>query len=101
LRFDIFCTDDWPNVLLRRATHFLSVSAFLLLDKREIICHGCGVSPTGSMMMDIAVSKLLPISNIEQYKIHFAVWNKVHQPLDVFVRDRDEMDGMEQLERWS
>ena len=43
--------------------------------------------------MDIAVSKLLPISNLKEYKIHFAVWNKVHQPLDVFVRDRDEWMG--------
>jgi hypothetical protein len=43
--------------------------------------------------MEIAVSKLLPISNLKEYKIHFAVWNKVHQPLDVFVRDRDEWMG--------
>jgi predicted GIY-YIG superfamily endonuclease len=40
--------------------------------------------------MAIAVSTIMPISNPDEYKIHFAVWNKVSQPLDVFVRDRDE-----------
>jgi hypothetical protein len=43
--------------------------------------------------MDIAVSTLLPISNPEEYKIHFAVWNRIHEPLDVFVRDREEWKG--------
>ena len=40
--------------------------------------------------MDIPVNKILPIANPREYKIHFAVWNKVEQPLDVFVRDRDQ-----------
>lgn len=43
--------------------------------------------------MGIAVSKLLPIYNPCEYKIHFAVWNKIDEPLDVFVRDREEWKG--------
>lgn len=40
--------------------------------------------------MEIFASKILPISNLDEYKIHFAVWNGEEQPLDVFVRDPDE-----------
>lgn len=43
--------------------------------------------------MDIAVSSILPINNPDEYKIHFAVWNRVEEPLDVFVRDPDEWKG--------
>lgn len=40
--------------------------------------------------MDIKVENLLNIDDVRKYKIHFAVWNGVEQPLDVFVRDREE-----------
>ena len=40
--------------------------------------------------MEIAANKLLPIKNIRDYKIHFAVWNYEEEPLDVYVRDPDE-----------
>jgi hypothetical protein len=40
--------------------------------------------------MDIKLQNLLKIDPLEEYKIHFAVWNGVEQPLDVFTRDRDE-----------
>jgi hypothetical protein len=43
--------------------------------------------------MDIALCKLLPIKNQTDYKIHFATWNRVKQPLDVFVNDREEWKG--------
>ena len=40
--------------------------------------------------MDIKVENLLNIDDVGKHKIHFAVWNGVEQPLDVFVRDREE-----------
>jgi hypothetical protein len=43
--------------------------------------------------MDIKLLNLLKIDRLEEYKIHFAVWNGYEQPLDVFVRDRDEWKG--------
>jgi hypothetical protein len=43
--------------------------------------------------MDIKVSSLINISNLTDYKIHFAVWSGENQPLDVFVRDWDEWEG--------
>ena len=39
--------------------------------------------------MDIKVDSLFGIENLEDYKIHFAVWSD-DNPLDVFVRSRDE-----------
>ena len=43
--------------------------------------------------MDIAASQLLPITNMSDYKIHFAVSNGMEQPLDVYVRDPDDWKG--------
>lgn len=40
--------------------------------------------------MDIAASQILPIDNLGDYKIHFAVWNDEEQRLDAFVRDPEE-----------
>ncbi len=40
--------------------------------------------------MEIKVENLLNIDDVRKHKIHFAVWNGVEQPLDVFVRDREE-----------
>ncbi|EEF79616.1 GIY-YIG nuclease family protein [Methylophaga thiooxydans] len=40
--------------------------------------------------MTIALSELLNIPNPKSYKVHLANWNGESQPLDVFVRDREE-----------
>lgn len=39
---------------------------------------------------DIVVSKILPINNLSEYKIHFAVWNGETHPLDAFVSDPEK-----------
>ncbi len=38
------------------------------------------------------LSRLLPILNPEDYKVHTAYYNGTDEPLDVFVRDREEWD---------
>lgn len=43
--------------------------------------------------MEIKLDRFVTINNLEDYKIHFAVWNGNEQPLDVFVRDKDEWKG--------
>ena len=43
--------------------------------------------------MDIKINSLFRIENLDDYKIHFAVWNREENPLDVFVRSRDEWQG--------
>lgn len=43
--------------------------------------------------MPIPLSSILHISNPKDFKVHLASWNGKHQPLDVFVRNRDEWDG--------
>lgn len=43
--------------------------------------------------MDIKVENLIKVPNVDDYKIHFAVWNGDEQPLDVFVRSREEWKG--------
>lgn len=43
--------------------------------------------------MPIPLSSLLNIQNSSEYKVHLACWNQEDQPLDVFVRDREEWDG--------
>jgi hypothetical protein len=43
--------------------------------------------------MEIAASCIFSIDNLSDYKIHFAVWNGKEQPLDVFVRDKEEWKG--------
>lgn len=40
--------------------------------------------------MSIPLSLIFPIEHPEQYKTHLATWNGYNQPLDVFVRDREE-----------
>lgn len=47
--------------------------------------------------MDIPLSQIIAIDNLQDYKIHFAVWNRTDQPLDVFVRDREDW---EDWNRW-
>ena len=43
--------------------------------------------------MNIRLSSMYPIAHPEQYKLHLACWNGSDQPLDVFVRDRNEWNG--------
>ena len=43
--------------------------------------------------MDIHLNDLLTFENPGEYKIHLANWNGDVQPLDVFVRDKDEWKG--------
>lgn len=43
--------------------------------------------------MDIKVADLFRIANLKDYKLHFAVYNKTDEPLDVFLRNRDEWRG--------
>lgn len=43
--------------------------------------------------MDIAVSQILGIDKLKDYKVHFAVSNGKEQPLDVFVRNQEEWKG--------
>ena len=40
--------------------------------------------------MTIRLADIWPIAAPEQYKLHFARWNKKNQPLDVWVRDKQE-----------
>lgn len=42
--------------------------------------------------MPMHLSSLLPMPNPEEYKVHLACWNGKYQPLDVFVRDREDWD---------
>ena len=43
--------------------------------------------------MSIRLTEILPIQNLSDYKMHLACWNKKHQPLDVFVRSKEEWEG--------
>lgn len=43
--------------------------------------------------MDIFAKSIMPLDPMSDYKIHFAVWNKYEQPLDVFVRDPSDWAG--------
>ncbi len=43
--------------------------------------------------MEIKIGSLIDVESIKDYKIHFAVWNGHEDPLDVFVRDREEWKG--------
>jgi len=41
-------------------------------------------------MKEIPITKLIQINEPEQYKLHVARWNGQDQPLDVYVRDKNE-----------
>jgi len=43
--------------------------------------------------MDISLSQVCTVEDPHQFKLHLACWNGQNQPLDVFVRDREEWDG--------
>jgi len=46
--------------------------------------------------MTILLSDIWSIANPEDYKIHFARWNKHVEPLEVFVRDKKEWQGWQE-----
>jgi hypothetical protein len=46
--------------------------------------------------MAILLKDLWPIAKPEDYKVHFARWNGDSQPLEVFVRDRTEWQGLQE-----
>ena len=43
--------------------------------------------------MGIRLGELFRIENLQDYKMHFAVWNGEDQPLDIFVTDKDAWKG--------
>ncbi|VAX14774.1 hypothetical protein MNBD_NITROSPINAE04-818 [hydrothermal vent metagenome] len=43
--------------------------------------------------MSIKLIDIILIDNLQDYKIHLASWNKIDNPLDVFVRDKKEWEG--------
>src|SRR5258705_12563266 len=46
--------------------------------------------------MPILLQDILPIEALNEYKVHFAKWNKQHEPLDVFTRDRQEWQSWQE-----
>jgi hypothetical protein len=46
--------------------------------------------------MKVLLHEIWPISAPENYKLHFARWNKESQPLDVWVRDKGEWQGWQE-----
>jgi hypothetical protein len=46
--------------------------------------------------MKIMLKEVLPIANLDEYKVHFAKWSKISQPLDVFTKDRREWQGWQE-----
>ena len=38
--------------------------------------------------MPILLKEILLITNLREYKVHFAKWNGANQPLDGFTKDR-------------
>jgi len=45
------------------------------------------------MQDKIYLNKIAPIDNLKDFKLHLACWNDEYQPLDVFVRSREEWDS--------
>jgi hypothetical protein len=43
--------------------------------------------------MSIKLTEILPMQNLSDYKMHLARWNGKHQPLDVFVRSKEDWEG--------
>jgi hypothetical protein len=46
--------------------------------------------------MKIMLRDILPIANLNEDKVHFAKWNQMNQPLDVFTKDRREWQGWQE-----
>ena len=43
--------------------------------------------------MSINFTDIIQISNPKEYKIHLATWNGHHQPLDIFISDKERWKG--------
>jgi hypothetical protein len=46
--------------------------------------------------MKIMLKEVLPIANLDEYKVHFAKRSSTSQPLDVFTKDRREWQGWQE-----
>jgi len=46
--------------------------------------------------MKITLREILPIVNLDEYKVHFAKKSSTNQPLDVFTKDRREWQGWQE-----
>ena len=46
--------------------------------------------------MTLLLHDMFPIAEPNNYKLHFARWNRENQPLEVWVRDRDEWQGWQE-----
>jgi len=47
----------------------------------------------------IQLSDIWPIEEPEQYKLHFARWNRINRPLEVWVRDKREWQGWQEYRK--
>lgn len=50
----------------------------------------------GNTHEHLTLGDIWPISNLGDYKLHFARWNGDTQPLDVWVRDKNEWQGWQE-----
>jgi hypothetical protein len=46
--------------------------------------------------MKIMLKEVLPLTNLDEYKVHFAKRSSTNQPLDVFTKDRREWQGWQE-----
>jgi len=46
--------------------------------------------------MTIFIKDILPIDNLQDYKVHFARWNQHNQPLEAFSRDKQEWQAWQE-----
>lgn len=47
--------------------------------------------------MTILLSDIWPIENLRDFKVHFARWNKISQPLEVWLSDKREWQGWQEF----
>jgi len=48
----------------------------------------------------MSVSNLLTLNDPALYKLHIARYNQINQPLDVFIRDKEEWNDWNDWNRW-
>jgi hypothetical protein len=53
-------------------------------------------SQSGSSMT-IRLEDIWKIDELTKYKVHFARWNKINEPLEVWVRDKQEFQGWQEF----
>jgi hypothetical protein len=73
---------SWPglHVLRRKARSAITISTY----------------QTKPDAMTIYLKDILPISNPTDYKVHFARWNGMEQPLEAWTRNREEWLGWQE-----